>query len=208
MIDTTTVNIDTDADGDTEDTGGFKTVTVLDTSEDTNWEPIGDCGEDSKCGGYFATNDAIFTASFGGAGHKLTNLWVRKESNSAGAGVYAGLFGITRNATIKNLGIENGSVFSSSLTTSVSGGLAGAMSGSSSIARTNYYVDSDGPSGVGVTGGGSMGCNDTICVIILLAPPLRVSWAEYRRNFTPQNRRYCLFRITQGTPHISSGTGR
>ena len=124
-IDETIVGIDTNADGDTTDnsmTDGFdKQVKVIDTGEDTSWEPIG-------------VSSTPFIGIFDGDHHTIANLWVN------GAFSRAGLFGtVSGTVEIRNVGVISGSVHSSS---SSSGGLVGFSD--SSLTITNSYFSGSG----------------------------------------------------------------
>ena len=138
MIDTTMEGIDKNADGDTVDPG--EKVTVIDTTADTSWVPVGDnsTGDDTT----------RFTGIFEGNNHTIANLWVNIASIND---VYAGLFGVTgvTNGTvaIRNVGIISGSIHSasrhsSSRRSSYSGGLVGLVADALSI--TNSYFSGAG----------------------------------------------------------------
>ena len=75
--------IDKNADGDTTDIG--EQITVIDTTADTSWMPIGDNS---------TNNDTTrFTGIFEGNNHTIANLWVNISSSTND--IYAGLFGVT-----------------------------------------------------------------------------------------------------------------
>ena len=65
------------------------------------WEPIGDCGADGQCGGGGAGDDNFFTATLEGNGFVIRNLAVRRNQSQIG------LLGYARNATLRNLGLED-----------------------------------------------------------------------------------------------------
>ncbi len=130
MIDTTMEGIDKNADGDTTDIG--EQITVIDTTADTSWMPIGDN----------STNDDItrFTGTFEGNNHTIANLWVNISSSASNA--YAGLFGVTGGTvTIRNLEIIDGSIYSYSTGSNfnpVSGGLVGLSAASLMIMNSTF----------------------------------------------------------------------
>ncbi len=120
-IDTMSIGIDTNADGDTTDTND-KQVTVIDTTIDRSWMPIGD-----------STNK--FMGIFEGNKHTIANLWVNSSFSRAG------LFGRTGGTVeIRNVGVISGSVHSSSVL-SVTGGLVGQ---SNSLTIMNSYFSGSG----------------------------------------------------------------
>ena len=72
-----------------------QSVTILDTSKDTSWTPLGD-------------STTAFSGSFDGNGFMVKNVNV----NISGSGnQYAGLFGNVVGGTIKNLGVEVGGIY-------------------------------------------------------------------------------------------------
>ena len=130
MIDTTMEGIDKNADGDTDDTG--EKVTVIDTTADTSWVPIGDN----------STDDDItrFTGIFEGNNHTIANLWVNVAFPTND--IYAGLFGVTggTTVTIRNLEIISGSIYSYSTgsVNPVSGGLVGRSTAPLTIMNSTF----------------------------------------------------------------------
>ena len=120
MIDTTTVPV------------AGKNHTVIDTSQDTSWMPIG--------------TGSPFTGTFEGNHYTIANLWVHSDFTSD---VHAGLFGVTggTTVTIRNVGILSGSIHvsasaSGSVFVSSSGGLVG--NADSSLTITNSYFSGEG----------------------------------------------------------------
>ena len=134
MIDTTTVGIDKNADGDMTDAG--EQITAIDTGmgKDTSWMPIGDNSTDD--------DKSRFTGIFEGNNHTIENLWVRVRVN-------AGLFGATEGkTTIRNVGIISGSVSSSSY----SGSLVGIAYAPLTISNS-YFSGSGGIFSTDIAGG-------------------------------------------------------
>ena len=142
QIDTTMEGIDKNADGDTDDIG--EKVTVVDTTADTSWVPVGDnsTGDDTT----------RFTGIFEGNNHTIANLWVNITSSTND--IYAGLFGVIGGTvTIRNVEIISGSIHSFSSATAAeshSGGLVGystaslmiinsTLSGSDGISSSSPY---------------------------------------------------------------------
>ena len=130
MIDTTMEGIDKNADGDTTDTG--EKVTVIDTTADSSWVPIGDN----------STNDDItrFTGIFEGNNHTIANLWVNISSSD---NAHAGLFGVTggTTVTIRNVSVISGSIHSSATSASGqsnAGGLVGLSTASLIISDCTF----------------------------------------------------------------------
>ncbi len=124
-IETTTIRIDKNGDGD--DTDIDEEITVIDTNIDESWIPIGT----DKDWTPIHPNEVSggFTGIFEGNSHSITNLWVRQNSQ-------AGLFGTTLSETnIKNILISSGSVYSSSFH---SGGLVGHAIGSLTIRNCKF----------------------------------------------------------------------
>ncbi len=70
-----------------------------------------------------------FTGSFDGNGHTITDLQVKASASSASSYVYAGLFGYADNASIKNLGLLNGSISGSVSSSYFYGVYAGSLVG-------------------------------------------------------------------------------
>ena len=100
------------------------------------WEPIGD----------WLDMDRQFSGGFDGDGRKITGLWINRPSSNN-----VGLFGVTSNDTIKNLGVEiadAGVIFRGR-----SGGLVGEKYGGS---IENCYVTGN-ISGTGAYIGGLVG---------------------------------------------------
>ncbi len=130
MIDTTMEGIDKNADGDTTDAG--EQITVIDTTADTSWMPIGDN----------STNDDItrFTGTFEGNNHTIANLWVNISSSD---NAHAGLFGVTggTTVTIRNVSVISGSIHSSATSASGqsnAGGLVGLSTASLIISDCTF----------------------------------------------------------------------
>ena len=95
-----------------------------------NWEPIGkDYYKSGKYTGGYKTGKA-FTGTFDGGDHKISNLKVvmpaDPDDTANGGGWAAGLFGIVKNGTVKNLTIENANVSSE---TRFAGAVAGGVTG-------------------------------------------------------------------------------
>ena len=130
MIDTTMEGIDKNADGDTTDAG--EQITVIDTTADTSWVPVGDnsTGDDTT----------RFTGIFEGNNHTIANLWVNITPSSGNA--YAGLFGVTGGTVvIRNVGIVSGAIYSFSMGSNfnpVSGGLVGKSAAPLTIINSTF----------------------------------------------------------------------
>ena len=120
--------IDKNADGDTTDAG--EQITVIDTTADTSWVPVGDNSTD---------NDTTrFTGIFEGNNHTIANFWVNVSSSSR---VYAGLFGVTGGTVvIRNVGVVSGAIHAFSSTHSISGGLVGHSLSSLAITNCTFSV--------------------------------------------------------------------
>ncbi len=97
----------------------------------TGFQPIGDCGVDDICDN---ADDMPFTGTLDGKGFTISDL--RININLTSDDSYAGLFGATSGTNIRNIGLLNVDISSSSDCDSFAGGLVGRNS-SSSI--TNSY---------------------------------------------------------------------
>ena len=86
-----------------------------------------------------------FTGTFDGLGHTINDLTINRPETK-----YVGLFGETRNATLRNVGLEGVSVTGHSHTGALAGGHNATYSGSASI--HNAYAIGQ-VSGLGATGG-------------------------------------------------------
>ncbi len=84
---------------------------------------------------------SIFTGSFDGFGHTVSNLTINRPTND-----FIGMFGVVSNASIRNIGLENIAVTGQNGT----GGLAGATFGSTRI--VNSYVTGEVKGALGVGG--------------------------------------------------------
>ncbi len=99
----------------------------------TGFQPIGDCGVDDICDN---ADDMPFTGTLDGKGFTISDL--RININLTSGVSYAGLFGYTSGVNIRNIGLLNVDISSSSSGFSSSaGGLVGENNNSSSI--TNSY---------------------------------------------------------------------
>ena len=96
----------------------------------------------ANCRGFMPIGNSTtnFTGSFDGAGHKITNLYIKRENTS-----YVGLFGYVNNAEIKNIGVTDAYIVGSNYV----GGLIG-FSGSFGSVSNSYATGA-------VTGGGVVG---------------------------------------------------
>ncbi len=124
-INTITIGIDKNSDGDSDDTN--EQVTVIDINEDSSWIPIGD------------SKDNAFAGTFEGNRHTITNLWVNITSSSNN--IYGGLFGATNGISviIRNVKILSGSIHSSSsLGFAYSGSLVGGAYDFLTIERSGF----------------------------------------------------------------------
>ena len=100
--------------------GSYALTADLDLSGWANWTPIG-------------TTDAPFTGTFDGCGRVIRGLTITSPTGS-----YAGLFGATDGADIKNVGLEQVSIVFSASGTVNAGAVAGRLDGGTSL--TNCYV--------------------------------------------------------------------
>ncbi|MCL1874437.1 MAG: InlB B-repeat-containing protein, partial [Clostridiales bacterium] len=124
-----------DLDGIRTDLGGnFVLMNDIDLADYNSgqWEPIGDNSTNG--------DSSRFTGYFDGQGHVIKNLTITVETYQ-----YAGLFGFSQNAFIKNLGLENTNIALSGSTTyslpSV-GGISGYTAtniGSGHVSISNCY---------------------------------------------------------------------
>ncbi len=94
------------------------------------FQPIGDCGVDNICGN---ADDAPFVGSLDGKGFTISDLMLNINLTSGSS--YAGIFGVTNGAEIKNIGLLNIEFSSSTSSISYAGSLVG-ISNSSSIANS------------------------------------------------------------------------
>ncbi len=98
----------------------------------TGFQPIGDCGVDDICNN---ADDMSFTGTLDGKGFTVSDL--RININVTSGRSYAGLFGYTFGANIRNIGLLNVDIDASSTSNrSFAGGLVG---NSSSSSITNSY---------------------------------------------------------------------
>ena len=120
----------------------FKQTKDIDL-ENKEWTPIG-------------TVDTPFQGTFDGDGHQITNL---KISNG---GQYAGLFGYTEGAVIKNCNVTgevNGSNYS--------GGIVGSANDNTHILNCSFQgnVEGNGENRGGIVGDTSIGCEVSGCFV-------------------------------------------
>lgn len=100
--------------------GSYALTADLDLSGYTNWTPIG-------------TESAPFTGTFDGCGRVIRGLTITSP-----AGSYAGLFGVTYGADIKNVGLEQVSLSFAASGTINAGAVAGRLDGGTTL--SNCYV--------------------------------------------------------------------
>jgi len=110
----------------------YKLGNNIDLSSYANWTPI---GSDSK----------PFTGTLDGGGHTISNLTIGAES-SPSTSSYLGLFGYTNGATIKNVGLNNVSIYSSG---KYIGALAGYCNGAEIITNASAAGNVSGSSEIG-----------------------------------------------------------
>ncbi len=103
-----------------------------------DWTPIGFSDANS------------FQGTFDGAGYAVKNMTVNRPSNN-----YAGLFGYVKDAVIRNLGIDGGTVTGRSYIAGVAGCAAGATTGATTI--ENCYNTAAISAGTGGRAGGIAG---------------------------------------------------
>ena len=88
------------------------------------FNPIGDCGG-NPC---YATPDNPFSGVLNGAGFMVDNLFINRIEDGTTKG-NIGLFALTGNATIMNLGLENLNIIVSVLTGELTTGIGGLIGG-------------------------------------------------------------------------------
>ncbi len=125
--------------GKITDGSEFVLAADIDLSAINNWTPIG------WENGALQTNKA-FSGTFDGNGYTISNLKCSQSSTSA-----AGLFGSVKNATFKNIGIENAKV--SGLLT---GSIVGCLKDSSNLTMENCYAIDTTISGTGFASTGGL----------------------------------------------------
>ena len=142
-IDTVIIGFDKNNDRNTTDAD--ERITVIDTSKDKNWAPIGNSSTNS------------FTGIFEGNNHTITNLWINFKSLELKD--YAGLFGVVGKAgktvEIRNVRIISGSMYSSTNQENFhSGGLVALAQNDLTIINS-YFSGSMGSSssGLAISGG-------------------------------------------------------
>ncbi|MDR0274201.1 MAG: hypothetical protein LBI48_02455, partial [Burkholderiaceae bacterium] len=122
----------------------------------TTWLSSGNPGYNGGAGwnpiGTYIPSTPPFTGNFNGAGHRITGLWIKRNST-----VGIGLFGNTTGATIASLGVETATAGITGL--SVVGGLVGLQTGGS---ITNSYARSN-VTGTGTGSGNPDDCNSGGC---------------------------------------------
>ncbi len=111
----------------------------------TGFQPIGNCGDNGKCFDYYGDEDLDnepFTGALDGKEFTISNLTINiSRPTFVFDDSYAGLFGYTSGANIRNVGLLNVDIDASSDDFSSAGGLVGLNSNSSSI--TNSYSTGD-----------------------------------------------------------------
>jgi len=99
--------------------GTYHLTCDIDLSECEYWTPIG-------------TEEAPFAGVFDGNGHVITGLYINIDSESSDT-VYAGLFGVVENGTIRNLGVMNSDIAVKSPSSIYAGSIAGLFRGDGTI---------------------------------------------------------------------------
>lgn len=115
--------VNSETDRQTQSGKFFRMTNNIDLG-DLEWTPIGNYYNGSSSASRF------FSGTFDGNGYRITNL----NAITAQGKTVAGLFGCVWNGTVKNLGIESGTVSTASTN---GGGIAGVVKGRSLI--TNCY---------------------------------------------------------------------
>ena len=120
----------------------FKQTANIDLSNETNWTPIG-------------KSNNPFKGTFDGDGYKITNLKIT-------GGSYAGLFGYTKGAVIKNCNVAgevNGYNYS--------GGIVGYANDNTHILNCSFQGDVEGTGAYvgGIVGNTSSGCEVSGCFV-------------------------------------------
>ena len=124
----------------------FKQTANIDLKNETNWTPIGTLqGEEVR----------PFQGTFDGGGHQITKLKIT-------GGSYAGLFGYTKGAVIKNCNVTgevNGSNYS--------GGIVGYANDNTHILNCSFQGDVEGTGAYvgGIVGNTSSGCEVSGCFV-------------------------------------------
>ena len=120
----------------------FKQTADIDLENEPNWTPIG-------------KSNNPFKGTFDGDGHQITNLKIT-------GGSYAGLFGYTKGAVIKNCNVTgevNGSNYS--------GGIVGYANDNTHILNCSFQGDVEGTGAYvgGIVGNTSSGCEVSGCFV-------------------------------------------
>ena len=95
--------------------------------EGHDWIPIG-------------RKNAVFSGSFDGNGKKITNMYVNLSSAEVDGDVYAGLFGVTANASLRNINVDGIVYISGDAENNYAGGIAAYLSGGL-LSKSNSLVD-------------------------------------------------------------------
>ncbi len=121
----------------------------------TGFQPIGNCGVDNICNN---ADDMSFTGTLDGKGFTINDLTINMNLTSGASN--AGLFGYTLGANIRNIGLLNVNISSSSSgASSFAGGLVGLNDRSSSITNS-YSTGNVSSSSSSSYAGGLVGLND------------------------------------------------
>ncbi|MDR1320326.1 MAG: hypothetical protein LBK56_02720 [Gracilibacteraceae bacterium] len=105
--------------------GSYKLTADIDLSG-AEWAPIGDG----------TAGNRIFTGTFDGQGHVISNLTITGNNHHQ----YNGLFGAIESAIVKNIGLRNTRIDVSSYnSSSYAGGICGYADASSSVTISNCY---------------------------------------------------------------------
>ncbi len=122
----------------------------------TGFQPIGNCGVDGMCDN---ADDAPFTVSLDGKGFTINDLTINMNLTSGASN--AGLFGYTLGANIRNIGLLNVNISSSSSgASSFAGGLVGNNNRGSSISNSYSTGNISSSSSFSSAAGGLVGLHN------------------------------------------------
>jgi hypothetical protein len=127
-------------------TGNYALANSCNAKHVTNWIPLGTDGM-----GNVLEGDG-FTGTFEGLGNTISNLTVNIGSHE-----YAGLFGLSTGATIRDVGIVGGTVTGGKFLGGLAGVASGTASGGGLIARAYSTANVGGSSGDSNVVGGLVG---------------------------------------------------
>ena len=125
-----------------------------DSATNGGWEPIGDCGTDTNTDTFVCgdQDDTPFATRFEGNGFVISNLYARNTdaSNAAATGLFAI---IDNSATIRNIGILGGMLYSNNAGANYIGGLAGYSDGTITASYAHNSASTGGAGNADIVGG-------------------------------------------------------